>query len=80
MNVDSKSEKKASVKKKTLESDEVPKSEKEINIDKDDSINVDFKSSKEANIKKKISKSNNIEDVNSSSSWTFTNNDQRIHK
>lgn len=75
MKVDSKSEKKANVKKKTLESDEILKSEKEINIDKDDSINIDSRSSKKEN-----SKSDDIEDVNSSNSWTFTNNDQRIHK
>lgn len=75
MKVDSKSEKKANVKKKTLESDEVLEGEKEINIDKDNSIDVDLKSSKEEN-----SKSDDIEDVSSSNSWTFIDNDQRIHK
>jgi len=68
MNIDSKNEKKANVKKKTLKSDEVLKNEKETNIDKSDSINVNLKSSKEANIKKKFSKSHDIKDENSSNS------------
>jgi len=68
MNIDSKSEEEANVKKKTLESDEVSKSEKETNIDKSDSINVDLKSSKEANMKKEFSKSHDIEGENSSNS------------
>jgi len=79
MQVDPKGEEEAGIKNESPESDEVSKGGEETNVDKGDPIDVDPRSPKEADIKE-IPESDDTGGVDSSNSWAFTDNGQRIHK